>query len=173
MASVVVNPCVYHRLHVDYGRYLSAQGLAHRQHNHGRSMSTSGEIALEIALRLQNHMKIARVREGYNSGQVARNTFFTKHCKVRLAKDGNHVTGGYVVLHGELMGFWCNNKGSGKWLLRAALADGAVSLNCFDGFLVSFYASEGFYIVRREPNLNVGGPDVVFMEKEGRNVAKE
>ena len=59
-------------LHVDYGRYLSAQGLAHRQHKHGRSMSTSGEIALEIALRLQNHIKIARVREGYNSGQVAR-----------------------------------------------------------------------------------------------------
>lgn len=114
MSSVVVDTCVYHRLHVDYGRYLSAQGLAHRQHKHGRSMSTSGEIALEIALRLQNHMKIARVREGYNSGQVARNTFFTKHCKVRLAKDGNHVTGGYV-----------------------------------------------------------GGPDVVFMEKEGRNVAKE
>ena len=25
----------------------------------------------------------------------------------------------------------------------------------------------------RYPNLNVGGPDVVFMEKEGRNVAKE
>lgn len=164
MASVVVDPCVYHRNYVDYGRYLSAQGLAYREHKHGHSMSTATEIALEIALRLQNHMNIARISEGYNSGQVPRNTFFTEHCKIRLAKDGNHVTGGYVVLYGELMGFWCNNKGSGKWLLRAALADGAVSLNCFDGSLVSFYASEGFHIVRREPNRDVGGPDVVFME---------
>lgn len=53
--------------------------------------------------------------------------------------------------------------GRGSALVRAAIAAGAVTLDCFDGFLPAFYARHGFVIVRREENWTPGGPDVVYM----------
>ena len=53
--------------------------------------------------------------------------------------------------------------GRGNALVAAAIAAGATTLDCFDGFLPAFYARHGFRVVRREANWTVGGPDVVYM----------
>jgi len=55
--------------------------------------------------------------------------------------------------------------GRGSALVSAAIMAGAVTLDCFDGFLVAFYALHGFKIVKREANWDGVGPDVVFMAR--------
>lgn len=53
--------------------------------------------------------------------------------------------------------------GRGSALVAAAIAGGARTLDCFDGFLPAFYARHGFRVIRREENWTPGGPDVVYM----------
>jgi hypothetical protein len=167
--AVVVNPVVFYRNNVDFGQWLSAMGHSRRFHTHGASLSNPDEIALAIGKSLQDHMAKLRERHVhtqnmYNSGSVDRNIFFTDNCKFRFMKEGNVTKGGYCVLNGELIGFWCNVKGSGTWLLDHAIKDGATHLNCFDGYLVDFYKARGFVTTKYVSNWTDGEPDVVFME---------
>lgn len=64
---------------------------------------------------------------------------------------------------GELVYVFSLDRGHGDDIMRAALANGARRLDCFDGYLVEFYARHGFEVTAREPNWTPGGPDVVFM----------
>ncbi|MGW4158714.1 hypothetical protein [Streptomyces sp. NPDC004788] len=48
-------------------------------------------------------------------------------------------------------------------LVRAAIAHGAHLLDCFDGFLPTYYRGFGFVETERIPNWTPGQPDVVFM----------
>ena len=41
--------------------------------------------------------------------------------------------------------------------------DGVQYLDCFDGFLPSYYEKFGFVEYKREANWTEGGPDVVYM----------
>lgn len=73
---------------------------------------------------------------------------------------------GYAVREdGDLVSVWSAVKGRGDELVESALENGATRLDCFDGYLPTFYARHGFYIVHREANWTPGGPDVVFMER--------
>lgn len=54
-------------------------------------------------------------------------------------------------------------KGLGATLITEAIIRGAVTLDCFDGFLPGFYARHGFIETRREANWVPGGPDVIYM----------
>lgn len=153
MASIIVSA----RKHSN--GYLNELGLARRTLKHGKSLSTVAEIAL----------KVAQAYHAWLQGNCKDNTvealeeFYTDHCKVRLAKDGNDVTGGYVVLHHELIGLFSNRKGMGDWLVQMAIKDGAEHLDCFDGHLTEFYAKHGFRVHARAANWTPGEPDVVFM----------
>lgn len=72
---------------------------------------------------------------------------------------------GYVIDNqtGELTGLFSCFKGHGKQLVFSALLNGACKLDCFDGYLTSFYSSFGFEEVDRQANWTEGQPDVVYM----------
>lgn len=100
--------------------------------------------------------------------------FHDEHCKIRLVWESDvpqcirpKATGGYIVLHGELMGLWSEVRGRGNWLLDHAIADGATVLSCFDiPHLLKLYRGRGFSDVRREANTKGPGfPDVIWMER--------
>ncbi len=94
--------------------------------------------------------------------------------KVRISADG---TSGYILTaEGDLQGlFNVGAKGAGRLALKDAIAQGANSLDAFDGYLPGFYKSEGFEEVGRAPfnpklapdGWNVakdGTPDIIFMK---------
>lgn len=90
--------------------------------------------------------------------------FFSKECHIRATFDGKEYTGGYIVLNGELLALHSTRKGSGEWLVRCALEDGANHLDCFDvDRLVNLYHKYGFVTADRVPNTTPGEPDVVYM----------
>ncbi|USH44658.1 acetyltransferase [Streptomyces phage BroPlease] len=78
-----------------------------------------------------------------------------------LTADG--LSGFGVAAHGDLIGLFSRVKGRGASLVQAAIDRGAVSLDCFDGFLPDYYAGFGFQETERVANWTPGGPDVVFM----------
>lgn len=77
-----------------------------------------------------------------------------------ITRDG---LSGFCVCDGELKYLFNEEKGRGKELVKTAISKGARLLDCFDGFLVEFYRSLGFYAYARTPNWTKGEPDVVFM----------
>ena len=80
-----------------------------------------------------------------------------------INKDGS---AGFVVSSdGELTSVYSAIKGRGDKIMDSAILHGACHLDCFDGYLVTFYARHGFQEVRREKNWTEGEPDVVYMEK--------
>lgn len=79
-----------------------------------------------------------------------------------LTQDG--YSGYGVTYGGELIGLFSLVKGRGKRMVDEAVAlDGAQYLDCFDGFLPSYYEQFGFVEYKREANWTEGGPDVVYM----------
>jgi hypothetical protein len=74
-------------------------------------------------------------------------------------------TAGFAISpDGDLQSvFNVGRPGRGSALVADALAHGALTLDCFDGFLPTFYGARGWVEVRREPNWTPGEPDVVFM----------
>lgn len=73
--------------------------------------------------------------------------------------------GGFVITpNGDLQGFFTTVPGTGSDLAMQAIAAGARTLDCFDGYLPGFWAGHGFVEYRREPNWTPGEPDVVYMK---------
>lgn len=55
-------------------------------------------------------------------------------------------------------------RGLGAIAVRAAIELGGIKLDCFDGFLPSYYAQFGFTEYQREPNwYGAEYPDVIYM----------
>ena len=80
-----------------------------------------------------------------------------------LSNTGN--MGFCVSSTGELTSVYSLYKGMGDTILKYAVKAGAMHLDCFDGYLPTFYARHGFKEVRREANWTEGEPDVVYMER--------
>lgn len=75
---------------------------------------------------------------------------------------------GYAVrLDGELVLVHSHVSGMGDALMRSALANGATYLDCFDGYLPTFYARHGFVDLQHVPNWTPGEADVVLMALPG------
>jgi hypothetical protein len=72
---------------------------------------------------------------------------------------------------GELVLVFSTVKGRGSHLVEHARHLGATHLDCFDGYLVRFYAEHGFERVTSLPNWTPGEPDVVFMARPGHALA--
>jgi hypothetical protein len=73
---------------------------------------------------------------------------------------------GYAISeNGELTSVFSCIKGKGDIIMQDAIQNGARHLDCFDGYLPSFYQKHGFKETRREQNWTAGQPDVVYMER--------
>lgn len=141
----------------DQTYFLRCFSRARKFHKHGKSLDTVAELALAVS---QAFWKFHAAHAG---AQGAR--FYKDACKVRcMINDHGATVGGYIVLHGELKALWCDVPGEGGYLVQAAIADGAVRLQCFDGYLVGLYSQFGFKVVTHQPNWVPGEPDVVTME---------
>lgn len=82
-----------------------------------------------------------------------------------LAVDG---LSGYVVREdGELTNVFSVERGRGAEIVASAVDNGAVYLDCFDGYLPTLYGRHGFEVVSRVANWTPGGPDVVYMSLPG------
>jgi hypothetical protein len=78
-----------------------------------------------------------------------------------LSRDG--LSGFVVKADGELVSVFSLVGRRGDAIVEAAIANGASHLDCFDGYLPTFYARHGFIVTARVANWTEGGPDVVFM----------
>jgi hypothetical protein len=75
---------------------------------------------------------------------------------------------GYAIrADGELVYVFSLVKGRGMFIVASAIADGAVYLDCFDGYLPTLYRRHGFLVVDRVNNWTTGAPDVVLMALDG------
>lgn len=144
----------------DARKFLDALGHARRSLPHGEALTRAPDIALDIAEALWTFAK----GTGIEDHDEVLEEFYRARCKLFLAMDGNTVRGGFGVLNGELIGLFAWPGTWGVWLLHRAMGEGATRLNCFDGFLPGYYAKYGWREVRREPNYEAGGPDVIYME---------
>ena len=84
-----------------------------------------------------------------------------------LAYDGfvNNGMGFAIDDTGELTSVFSINKGNGAAIMKSAIDNGAQHLDCFDGYLTTFYKKYGFLEVDRQENWTAGQPDVVYMRK--------
>lgn len=144
----------------DFGFAIDAFTL---KNANGGALSSSGELANSIYDAFQVFYAENKEAHGFNHDAILR-AFYATVCKIRLAYNRDGVQGGYIVLNGELMGLFAE-KGKGSWLLYHAMNDGAVLLDCFDGFLPKFYAKHGWTEYQREANWTAGEPDVVYMKR--------
>ena len=85
------------------------------------------------------------------------------HSQTEWYVSDDMASGFGVTYTGELVGVFSLVRGRGALLVQTAIRRGAERLDCFDGFLVSLYESNGFEETHREPNWTAGQPDVVFM----------
>lgn len=75
-------------------------------------------------------------------------------------------SGYYVTGDGYWGGLFSLTPGRGDALVADAIAHGALTLDCFDGYLPTLYARHGFVETDRDANWTPGGPDVVYMARE-------
>ena len=111
----------------------------------------------ESIKRVQNLYKhIKQATTPWNEIDLASN-FFIAGCPAFM---------GYAVSeNGELTSVFSCIKGKGDIIMQDAIKNGAKHLDCFDGYLPSFYQRHGFKETRREQNWTAGQPDVVYMER--------
>lgn len=93
-------------------------------------------------------------------------SWYEKHCKIFTSNEGNDRRGGFAILHGELQLLHHVDPGKGDWLVRQAVAEGAMSLNCFEvPHLLELYKRNGFVTAAVLNNTdNPNGPRVHYME---------
>ena len=143
--------------------YLAAIREFRESDPNGSALSTPEDLAVSIHEAFKDYMNVIEGSHHMDIGVLLRG-FYATNCKMRLAYNAQGVQGGYIVLNGELIGLFAT-KGKGSWLLNHAMNDGAVLLDCFDGFLPKFYAKHGWTEFQREANWTAGEPDVVFMSR--------
>ncbi|MEU4155712.1 hypothetical protein [Actinoplanes sp. NPDC026670] len=78
-----------------------------------------------------------------------------------ITRDGKSGFG--ISREGELIGLFSLIPGRGNDLMGWAIGLGVERLDCFDGFLPTYYRNYGFAEYKREANWTPGGPDVVYM----------
>lgn len=130
--------------------------------------STKAEVTLRCAQEF--HRVFPPDHSGRQFTRAAQNLridqFHTRHCHIRLCKEGDRADGGFIVLCGELIGMHNVKPGTGDWMMREAVALGADRLDTYDvPHLIQLYTKHGFREVLREPNTKKGQPDVVWMRR--------
>lgn len=72
---------------------------------------------------------------------------------------------GFMIHRGKLIGLFSLVRGRGASLVSTAIAAGARSLECYDGYLPVLYGRHGFIETDRVSTWTEGGPDVVVMAR--------
>jgi hypothetical protein len=75
------------------------------------------------------------------------------------------LSGFGVTTDGTLVALFSLVPGRGTDLLAQSVNKGACTLDCFDGFLPTYYARHGWVETSRIANWTEGEPDVVFMAR--------
>lgn len=125
-----------------------------------RDGNTPREVSADVFARAFNYarVKFDVVREATSPFEAIPDT--------RYYLGDVTLPGGYAIrADGELVYVFTTARGHGDALVRAAIVNGATHLDCFDGYLPTFYARHGFTETHREPNWTPDGPDVVWMER--------
>lgn len=91
-------------------------------------------------------------------------------CELYLSGDG---LSGFGIRQGELINVFSSVQGRGDSLVKMAKILGANHLDCFNGYLVSFYQKAGFIEYKREANWIEGEPSVVYMSLNLSNTIGE
>lgn len=102
-----------------------------------------------------------QVREATSAFEPAQGT---RHF---LWTDGPDYAGYAVRSDGELVYVFSTVRGMGDRIVSSAVENGAVYLDCFDGYLPDLYSRHGFIAVKRVANWTVGAPDVIYMALRG------
>ena len=121
-------------------------------------VKVSGNEFKESLKRVQSFYKVIRESTTpWNEIEIKDVAFFIAGCPAFM--------GFAISENGELTSVFSSIKGKGDTIMKEAIKQGAKHLDCFDGYLPTFYARHGFQEVRREKNWTEGEPDVVYMEK--------
>ena len=90
----------------------------------------------------------------------------------------DHKSGYAIKADGDIVSvFSLPGASQGYNAVKSAIENGAKKLDCFDGFLVTFYKAFGFFEINREPwnedyapvnwdYIQHGTPDIVYMQLE-------
>ena len=115
------------------------------------------------------HTNFVSARNGLSKAKKKYVTQYTpeqmreQELKPFLASDKK--SGFAISSTGELVSVFSLND-NGLKLVQAAIGQGAIRLDCFDGYLPGFYSKSGFREYKREANWTAGGPDIVYMRLE-------
>lgn len=141
------------------GRVIGPLGISYSDWIGAREVAVVSREVFGLAFNLARatDARIAEATSDFDHDLPETETIF------RLSLDARS---GYAVReNGELVYVFSLERGRGNYLVTKALEDGATHLDCFDGYLVDFYGSHGFDIVKRVPNWTPGCPDVVYMQQ--------
>lgn len=96
------------------------------------------------------------------TSELPDNAYFYLHAdeKSGFALVENYGENGY-----DLISVFSSVHGRGDTILNTAQNLGAKTLDCFEGYLVDFYAVRGWIEYAREDNWVKDGPAVVFMSR--------
>lgn len=121
-------------------------------------VKVSGNGFKESLKRVQSFYKVIRESTTpWNEIETKDVEFFIAGCPAFM--------GFAISENGELTSVFSAIQGKGDTIMKEAIKQGAKHLDCFDGYLPTFYARHGFKEVRREKNWTEGEPDVVYMER--------
>ncbi|MFE9254052.1 hypothetical protein [Streptomyces sp. NPDC006879] len=118
-------------------------------------------IRLTSSARYKLALRTARARSGRIADATSKPEEMPDDARYYLTADAESGFG--VTPDGTLIGLFSLPKGRGTALVQAAISRGAYLLDCFDGFLPTYYRTFGFVETERVANWTPGEPDVVFM----------
>ncbi|MEU7400067.1 hypothetical protein [Streptomyces sp. NPDC044948] len=118
-------------------------------------------ISFTSAARYKAALRSARAGSDRIAAATSKPSEMPEDARYFLTDDGQAGFG--VTPDGTLIGLFSRVKGRGEELVNAAIREGAHLLDCFDGFLPSYYQGFGFIETERVANWTPGEPDVVFM----------
>lgn len=141
------------------------------------TIALTGIVALRMdvtvvnALRIQFHRVSAQDFAQTVQTLVAQDTFFRENLDIKDSYDlcdcwldANSMAGYAVTPENELINVFCRLSRQGSQVVRHALDNyDGLHLNCYAGYLESFYAAHGFKTIVYTPNWDEGRPDVVIM----------
>lgn len=118
-------------------------------------------ISYTSAARYKAALRSARAASSRIADATSKPSEMPDDARYFLSEDGQAGFG--VTTDGTLIGLFSRVKGRGDVLVNRAIREGARLLDCFDGFLPSYYEGYGFRETERVPNWTSGEPDVIFM----------
>lgn len=127
-------------------------------------MMTTSEVKFDAYMKQYATARLKNPLIAENCATYSELESINKYDNVRWFGGRANAQGFGVTESGELIGLFSSVPGAGNDLIAHAISEGAIRLDCFDGYLTSLYERHGFVEVHRAANWNEGQPNVVYME---------